>query len=145
MKMRKAITKIGPVLAALACGLFAQSPAPVIIVNKSNPVASLTKAQMRKIITGAQAKWPSGEKVVLLLPAPGSPERKNALSLYCGMTEQQLNADIIHASFVGEERVRARSLPNGKAIASAIQLVPGAVGIVTEADITDQVKLVPVE
>ena len=129
----------------LTCALAAEAPQPLVVVNSNNPVTTLTRAQLKKLLTGAQAKWPSGEKVVLLTTPPGSAERSSALQAFCDMTEQQLNTDMIHASFVGEERIRARIVPTGKSIVQAVQATPGAIGFVGEADITDQVRLVHVE
>lgn len=143
--MKATIARACQIALMFVFAMTAQSPSPIIIVNKNNPVTSVTKAQIKKILTGAQTKWPGGEKIVVLLPDAGSPERKGALSTYCGMTEQQLNADLIHASFVGEERVRPKTMPNTKAIVTAVEQVAGAVGVVGEGDVTDQVKTLTIE
>ena len=129
----------------MACGLTAQAPDLALVVNKANPVTTLTRAQARKLLTGAQAKWPGGEKVVLILPPPGAPERSEALRRYCGMTEQLFSADLIHANFVGEERVTPQTMPNSRAILGVVQLVPGAIGVVAQGQNMDLVKVIHVE
>lgn len=143
--MKKEITRACRTALVFAFAVTAQSPSPAIVINKGNATTSVSKAQIKKILIGAQTKWPTGEKIVVLLPDVSSPERKSALSAYCGMTEQQLNADLLHASFVGEERVRPKTMPNTKAIIAAVEQTPGAIGIVGEADVTDQVKVLGIE
>jgi ABC-type phosphate transport system substrate-binding protein len=126
-------------------GMAAESRDPVVVVNSGNPISKLTRAQVKKLLTGVQPKWPSGEKVVVLTTPPGSVERVGALRVFCEMTEQLFNVEMIRASFVGEERPQPRHAPNGKAIVQAVQATPGAIGFVAEADVTDQVKIVRVE
>ncbi len=124
--------------------LMAEGADPVVVVNPGNPVTSLTKAQVRKMLTGAQTKWPNGEKVVVMTPMPGSPERNNALRVFCDMSEKQFNAEIIHAGFTGDERVPPRTMPSGKAVVGVVQLVKGGIGVVDPADVTPAVKVVPI-
>jgi hypothetical protein len=96
------------------------------------------------MLTGATVKWPSGEKVVVMTPMPGSPERTNALKLFCDMNEKQFNAEMIHAGFTGDERTPPRTMPNGKAVIGVVQLVKGSLGVVDPADVTPGVKVVPI-
>lgn len=47
-----------------------------VVVNKSNPVDNLTKAQLRKIILGDQASWPTGKRVIVVLRSPANPSAR---------------------------------------------------------------------
>ena len=146
MTMSPIVRLARPIFILLAFGLAAQSPGTVIVASKSSTLSSLTKAQLKKMLTGADTKLPNGGgKALVITTAPGSPERVSALKLFCGMTEQQFNADQIHASFVGEERARARTMPSGKAIVAAVENDASAIGIVSDADVTDAVKVLSVE
>jgi hypothetical protein len=129
----------------MASMLRAQGPEMCLIVNKTNPVTSLSKAQARKLLTGAQTTWPGGEKVVLLMPPPGDPTRVQALKKYFGMTEQQYAGDLLHASFLGEERVAPKTLPSAKAIVDAVHVLRGAIAPVDCGQVTDQVRMVSFE
>jgi ABC-type phosphate transport system substrate-binding protein len=125
--------------------LLAQGPETCLIVNKTNPVTSLSKAQARKLLTGAQTTWPGGERVVLLMPALGDPTRAQALKKCCGMTEQQYAGDLLHANFLGEERVEPKTLPSAKAIVDAVQTLRGAIAVVGCGQVTNQVRMVSFE
>jgi ABC-type phosphate transport system substrate-binding protein len=143
--MNKTIMRVCLPVVLLAYGLPAADPEPAVVVNKTNPLTTITRGQLKKILTGTQAKWPDGEKVVAMTPPSGSAERSGALQRFCGMTEQQLKEEMIHADFKGEERTPLRTMPSGKLIVSVVQLVHGAIGIVNAGDVTDQVKVVRVE
>src|ERR1700744_1346666 len=73
-----------------------------IVVNKTNPVTNLTKAQLKKIILGEQAAWRSGKKGSVALRGPGQAERLAVLSEICGMSEEDLKQYLAHASFTGD-------------------------------------------
>lgn len=138
-KLLPRILQAGFLLAAI---LPAQSPELAVVVNKNNPISSLTKGQIKKILTGVQATWPNGEKVMVVMAAPGDALRAAALRIFCNMTEQQYAADQLHAKFVGEDRTQPNVMLHEKAIAPLVAIVPGAIAVIPSTDVVDQVKKV---
>lgn len=119
----------------------ARGAEPVVIVNKSNPVSGISAAQMKKLLLGQQTKWKSGAEVSVLLGPSGQPERKSVLHRFCGMDESAFTAWFLHATFKGESLVVPKSMPSSQSIVQIVQLVPGAIGVVSSADVTSQVKV----
>jgi len=116
----------------------------VVVVNKSNPVNSISRTQLKNMILGSQRKWPGGAAVSVITAAPGDPDRKAALTEFVGMSEQQFATAMIQANFKGEDRVPPKTLPSSKIIVQVVGLTPGAVGIVNAADVTPGVKRVSI-
>ena len=127
--------------AALSRDLSAET---VLVVNKNNPITSLSKAQVKKILMGQQAKWPSGAPVSVMLTAPGSPERKKAIADICGMTENDFTTWFLKANFQGQSVQAPKNMPSSQAIVQITQLVPGAFAFVSQADVTPAVKVVSI-
>src|SRR3979490_2938449 len=73
-----------------------------VIVNKSNPISTMTMIQLRKIVLAQEGKWPGGGKIIVWLTAPGQPDRASMLKIVCGMTETDFTLHFMHASFNGD-------------------------------------------
>lgn len=117
----------------------------VVIVNKGNAVASLTKAQLRKLLLGEQSSWPGGKPVSVILRAPGQPERDAVLRSVCGMSENDFNQYQMHANFGGATTALPKALGSAAAVRQLVTTLPGAIGFVRAADVTESVKAVPVD
>lgn len=141
MQLKTLIRSLAGIVVLSLCSV-AQSPEPAVIVNRSNPVSSLSKSQLRKLLLGQQAKWPGGAEISILLPPSGQADRKSILQRYCGMSESEYSAWFLHASFKGEVLAVAKSMPSSQSIVQVVELVPGAIGIVSSTDVTSRVKLV---
>ena len=77
MKMKTIICTL--IVAALSLPVLAADTDLAVIVNKSNTISNVTKSQLRKLVLGEQASWPSGAKVVVVLLQPGTAERDGVL------------------------------------------------------------------
>jgi phosphate transport system substrate-binding protein len=136
-------------LRVLGCGAFvamlgmAQDLA--VVVNKSNTVDNLTKAQLSKIILGEQAAWPGGKKVSVILRAHGQPEREGVLRSVCGMSEDDFAQHLLHASFNGDSAPPPKALATPEAVRSLVAVLPGGIGFLKAADLNDSVKVVTVD
>jgi phosphate transport system substrate-binding protein len=115
-----------------------------IVVNKSNPVANLTKAQLKKIILGEQAQWSNGKKVAVVLRSPGQPERLVVLKELCGMSEGELDEFLAHAGQSGDAPV-PKALATAAAVKAMVAVIPGAIGFVRASETGDTVKVVSLE
>jgi phosphate transport system substrate-binding protein len=116
-----------------------------VVVNKSNPVENLTKAQLRKIVLGDQAAWSAGKKVTVVLRAPGQPDRVGVLKTVCGMGEEDFNQHQMQASFNGDTSNPPKVVATDEAVRSLVAAQPGAIGFLRAADINDSIRAVTVD
>jgi phosphate transport system substrate-binding protein len=116
-----------------------------VIVNKSNPIDNLTRAQLRKLMLGEQDSWPGGKKVSIVLRKPGEPERSGVLRSICGMSEDDFNQHLMHANFTGETAGAPKALGSGAAVRQLVTVLPGGIGFVRAAEVNDAVKIVTVD
>jgi ABC-type phosphate transport system substrate-binding protein len=145
MKMKRLIPiSLFIALAAAAPGLAADDDL-VVVVNKSNSVDNVTKAQLKKMILGEQSSWSAGKKVTVVLRAPGQPERDGVLRSVCGMSEDDFNQSWMRASFNGTTATPPKSLASGAAVRQSVTTIAGAVGFLRASDVDDTVKTVTVD
>lgn len=116
-----------------------------VVVNKTNEVGNLTKAQLKKLVLGEQASWPGGKKVSVILRATGQPERDGVLRSVCGMSEDDYQQHLMHANFNGETGSAPKALGSGAAVRVLVTSVPGGIGFLRLSDVTDSVKAVTVD
>jgi ABC-type phosphate transport system substrate-binding protein len=128
---------------ALAASAFAQSGFAVI-VSKSNPATHVTKAQLRRMITGESNTWPAGGKVSVMLAGPGEVARVAMLKEICGMSESDFGKFISQKAFAGDSAA-PKILPSAAVVLKVVQLTPGALGIVAAGDVNDSVKALIVD
>jgi phosphate transport system substrate-binding protein len=131
-------------LLAMLCGTAAAEDLAVV-VNKSNPVDSLSSAQLKKIVLGQQASWSTGKKVSVVLRSPGQPDRESVLRNICGMSENDYNQFTMHADLNGETLGEPKIQSSAAAVRQAVSANPGAIGFVRVSDVNDSVKAVPVD
>lgn len=136
------IKRILIVVFALAGPVFAQSGFAVV-VSKSNPATNITKAQLRRMVTGELNAWPAGGKVLVLLASPGEPARVAMLKEICGMSESDFGKFITQKAFAGDSTA-PKVLPSTGVVIKAVQLSPGGIGIVAVGDVNDGVKVLAV-
>ena len=116
-----------------------------VVVNKTNPVDNLTKAQLRKIILGDQPAWSAGKKVTIILRAPGQPDRAGVLRSVCGMGEEDFTQHQMQASFNGEGGNAPKVVATGEAVRTAVATLPGAIGFMRADEVNDSVRAVTVD
>jgi ABC-type phosphate transport system substrate-binding protein len=115
-----------------------------VVVNKDNPAASISKAQLRKMMLGETSAWPGGAKVMVLLGPAGDASRGAALKDICGMSESDYSKQTLQASFAGGTKA-VKTLPNTAAVKQVVALTPGGVGIVEGGQGGPGLKVLPVE
>jgi len=116
-----------------------------VVVNKSNTVENLTKAQLCKIVLAEQAAWPGGKKVMVVLRAPGQPDRKGVLRSVCGMGEDDFTTHQMQASFNGDAGSPPKVVASDEAVRDMVAAQPGAIGFLQTADVNDTVRSVTVD
>jgi phosphate transport system substrate-binding protein len=117
----------------------------VVVVNKSNPIENLTKAQLKRLVLGEQAAWSTGKKVSVVLRSPGQPERDGVLRSVCGMSEDDFNQHLLHANFNGDTGGAPKALSSGIAVRQIVMSIPGAIGFIRLTDVNESVKVVTVD
>jgi len=125
-------------------GATQNTDAPAVIVNRNNPTSTLSVADLREILLGKRQYWKGSQKIVLLLPNGGSPERTTALRL--------VNMD--DTSYTQYWTERSGTVEGGDAPAAvsssgiALSLVaesPGALAIVPLAEVRESVKVLRID
>jgi ABC-type phosphate transport system substrate-binding protein len=112
-----------------------------VIVNRSNPIASIEKAELRTLFLGERTTWPHGRRVTLVLREPGQPERAAALRLIYGMSEDDMTRHFIHQTFSGSAAAGPRAMATPEGVKRFVFNVPGAIGVIRLADVDDTVKV----
>ncbi len=146
MKMTIVKTTVSAlILLALGLSALAADTDLVVIVNKGNSTGNVTKSQLRKLVLGEQASWPSGAKVTVVLQSPGTAERDGVLRSVCRMSEDDYNQHQLHASFSGETNTAPKVVASALAVRQLVASTPGAIGFLRAADLNDSVKAISVD
>jgi ABC-type phosphate transport system substrate-binding protein len=145
-------------VALIAAALLASSTASqaaaddvAVIVNKSNPVASLTMAELRTILLSPRSKWSSGSIIAVLMTQPGQPERSGTLKIVCGMSETDFNLHFIRGwrnvdgSTSRGNGDRPTVFSSGVQLRQSVASLPSAVGFIKASQIDDSVKVVAID
>lgn len=130
--------------------LSAQAPAPgsaadavplVFIVNRKNPVESLSLADMRKLLLGERSHWPDGERVTVVMRQPKEPERDAVIRLACKLDDRDYSRMVLRSVFTGELRSPPKLLDTSAGVMRFVYNVPGAIGYIRAAEVDDTVKI----
>jgi ABC-type phosphate transport system substrate-binding protein len=116
-----------------------------IIVNTTNPVESLSLAELRKVFLGERSHWPSGRRITLVMMEPGQPERRALLRDVCQMNESDFSRHFLHGVFTGEVFVSPKTLASPVGVRKFIFNVPGAIGYVRASEVDSSVKAIRVD
>ena len=139
---------------AVAAGRAAEAPPQAaaiarshlaVIVNRANPVASISRRELRAIFLGDQTTWQHGRRATPALREPGDPERATALRLIYGMSEADLSRHFLHRTFMGGSTAGPRTLATAEGVKRFVFNVPGGIGLVRLADLDDTVKVLKVD
>lgn len=114
-----------------------------IVVNKSNPLSDLSQTQLRQILLGTRSYWSGMQKIVLLLPKIGTPERETMLRLV-GLDESAYESHWSEAAKQGEVDTAPVAATGGFAV-NAVAENPGAIAIVSAAEVKASVKVISID
>lgn len=129
----------------LWCASFApaQQPAFVIVVNKANPVKTLTLVELRRIFMKQSRMWPHAEPMVPVDWDGTSPIRET-------FSRQVLNRSVREMAEIWVQQSITQGIAppstqrSARAILRFVASVPGAISYVTPADVDDTVNVVKV-
>jgi hypothetical protein len=119
-------------LAALVLGAPAASADDFTLIrNTKNPIAGLSRADLKALAVGKKKTWPAGPVAVLVLPRPGTPELRWFAAMV-GVDESVLMARIKELVFRGEIR-KPIIVASPEEMLTAMRSETGCLGVVTAA------------
>jgi hypothetical protein len=111
-----------------------------VVVNKANKMAGLSHGALKQIVLRAQAKWPDGERIVIVTLPPGQPERTEILQAVCSMSETEYSVHLLRGA--GESpRVGGTSTQ----VRDLVVRMRGAIGFIRASDVDDSVNVVMID
>lgn len=117
----------------------------VIIVNKANPVSALSAGDITKIYKADKQFWDNGEKILLLMREPGSPEREIALKQIYKMTDGNLKKFWLQKTFTGQAASLPKDVPSSTLMKKTVSNAPSAIGYIHKGEVDDTVKVLEVD
>lgn len=110
-----------------------------IVVNKSNPAASVSSADLEKFLKAATPNWADGKKVKVFLTDPGSAETRTILPRIYKMTAAEIK------SLADAHKADIQVVASDDIVLTMVNDNPGAIGIVNVYSINSQVKVLKVD
>jgi len=106
----------------------------IVIVNSSNPVDSLSMADLKKLFLSDRSRWDTGKSVAPVMVTAGSPERTAFLKLVCGMSDAEFGKYFLQAAFTGKSATPPKEVSSSQSVKTTVAASPGAIGFVKAAD-----------
>jgi hypothetical protein len=117
-----------------------------IIVNGHNSTENLTFEDLRDILLGRRTHWSPGRPISLIvLPTPDSIERRIVLRTVVSMDETAFRRHWLGRVFRAESPSAPTNADSLDMIRRAVATIPGAIGIVSLATVTPDVKVVRID
>jgi hypothetical protein len=130
------VATLGFSLVGALLGLSAAQPASagnfVVLVNHGNPVADLSRSDLKRMVTGVTKQWDNGA-VVQLGIIPGDVPETQYLASVLDSTPRELLARIQEQVFKGELR-RPAVLRSSADCVAFVRVSPGALCASTDAE-----------
>jgi ABC-type phosphate transport system substrate-binding protein len=134
-----------PALIVLSAPKAQGGDALAVIVNKSNPVETMTQDELRKYCVQERKHWSNDKRVTVVLRDPGQAEREAILKLIYRMSESDFTRYFLQAEFTGEVQAAPKHLSNAVGVRRFIFNVPGAIGFVRASDVDTTVKVLRID
>jgi hypothetical protein len=125
--------------------LEAERTPVAIIVNASNHAPDPSLTELRAILTLERQFWPGGDRVVLVLPRSGSPERETLLSRIYGTSESGLRKRWVEKLFAGQIPAIPSVAPSAARAAALVQQSPGAIAAVNADEVPAGVRVLAID
>ena len=101
-----------------------------VVVNKANPVESLSMAQLRKLILGDVRNWPNNKAVALIARDPASEVFQCALSSIVRLSPAEYHRYVISAEFRGDDPMVIQTVDSDASATRSVSATPGGLAIV---------------
>jgi ABC-type phosphate transport system substrate-binding protein len=110
-----------------------------VVVDKANNTASLSSADLAKILKLSNSKWPDGKQVVLVLRGASGPDMQLALQKLSNMSDDQIK-DLLAA-----HKSSILIVNSEQEVLKSVSTIPGAIGLVDVYSLTSGVNVVKVD
>jgi ABC-type phosphate transport system substrate-binding protein len=117
----------------------------VIIVNKANPVETLTTEELRKYFRLERERWADGRKNTVLMLPSGTGERETVLRLIYQLDDSEFTRHFLQATYAGRIHSVPKELVSATNVRKFVFNVPGAIGYVRASQVDDTVKVVRID
>ncbi|HLK03767.1 MAG TPA: hypothetical protein VKT53_04935 [Candidatus Acidoferrum sp.] len=101
-----------------------------VIVNKANPVESLSMAQLRRLILGDVRAWPDHKQVNLIARDQATKTFQCMISGIVRQTVAEYHRYVINAEFRGDEPMTIQTADSDATAAKFVAQSPGALSVV---------------
>ncbi len=118
-----------PLWIAMLPAAVGQDPILTVIVNKSNPVDSISTKELRAFLLGQVAQWPNKQAVILVERESTSPAFQKTLQLVLHMSEGEYERWFLQQEFRGEKTPLIKTLNSDEGAGKFVFNVPGALAI----------------
>ena len=116
-----------------------------IVVNRSNPIDSLSFNELRKIFLGERGHWQNGHRIAVLMMEHGSPERETVLREIYRMDEARYNDHFLRSLFAEDVTIVPKTLDSPARVRKFILQAPGAIGYLRASDADESVKVLRID
>jgi ABC-type phosphate transport system substrate-binding protein len=119
-----------------------------VIVNKTNPVESLSMAQLRKLILGDVRAWQNSKNVALVARDPSTKDFQCVLSSIVRLSVAEYHRYIISAEFRGDDPMTIQTVDSDAAAGRSVSGSAGGLAVVDANSVpamASSVKVVRVE
>jgi hypothetical protein len=144
--MIRSLVAIAFALLAFAAPFSRALSAPegaTVVVNSANPVTSLSRAELKRVVTGGTKQWEGGAVVhVGVIPSDSAPETQYLASLL-DVTPRELLSRLQEQVFKGELRRPAVLRSSGDCLAF-VRSEPGAICVVAEGPLPAEAHVVTI-
>jgi hypothetical protein len=123
-------------------------PALAVIVNSSNTIASISKAQLRDLLMGEVDQWANKKQITLVQREPGSIAFQKTLRLILHMSEADYSRWLLQIEFRGKKPPLIKILNSDEGARNFVSYVPGAVAItdgIPSLSTSSEVKILRVD
>lgn len=129
---------------SLLCGA-ADALDLAVIVNKENPIESLSSEELARIFKQEKQHWEQGKRIYFLMQETGSAEKEVVLRKIFKMDHEALKKFWLTKMFRGEISSFPKTLRSNATVKRFISHSPMAIGYIDAAEIDDSVKVLSVE
>lgn len=101
-----------------------------VVVNKANPVESLSMAQLRKLILGDVRAWQNNKNVALISRDPSTKDFQCVLSTIVRLSVAEYHRYIISAEFRGDDAMVIQTVDSDAAAGKYVSGSAGGLAVV---------------
>jgi len=126
-------------LAVMMLCSASQATQLAVVVDKANSTASVSSADLAKILKLSNSKWPDGKQVVLVLRGVPGPEMQLALQKLSNMSGDQVK------DLLASHKSSILLVNSEQEVLKSVSTIPGAIGLVDVYSLTSGVNVLKVD